>query len=156
MIFINLTLRKRAPSTAPVVAKLQQEPQMAWSFTGVTAPAEAELRWTLDHLPEKGIFCKHVGFHIFTVKPPVKGIRYFHSFVNVGREREPSVWSLSIFPSPHCEQLRHGAIWQRVEGQCEGQPCSVLGVDVSRVETRKEWIKIEWKPWRYTKMSQHF
>uniref|UniRef100_A0A0E9TK94 Uncharacterized protein n=1 Tax=Anguilla anguilla TaxID=7936 RepID=A0A0E9TK94_ANGAN len=29
---------KRAPSIAPVVAKLQQEPQMAWSFTGLTAP----------------------------------------------------------------------------------------------------------------------
>ena len=35
-----LTFMKRAPSIAPVVEKLQQEPQMAWSFTGVTAPAK--------------------------------------------------------------------------------------------------------------------
>ena len=35
-----LTSMKRAPSIAPVVEKLQQEPQMAWSFTGVTAPAK--------------------------------------------------------------------------------------------------------------------
>lgn len=41
--FHPFTFRKRAPSTVPVVAKLQQEPQMAWSFTGVTAPARAEL-----------------------------------------------------------------------------------------------------------------
>ena len=34
----SVTFRKRAPSRAPAVAKLQHEPQMAWSFTGVTAP----------------------------------------------------------------------------------------------------------------------
>jgi len=27
-----------------MVAKLQQEPQMAWSFTGVTAPERAEFK----------------------------------------------------------------------------------------------------------------
>jgi len=35
------TLRKRAPSMAPVVAKLQQDPHTAWSFTGVTAPGDS-------------------------------------------------------------------------------------------------------------------
>ena len=34
----NLTFTKRAPSIVPVDPKLQQEPQTAWSFTGVTAP----------------------------------------------------------------------------------------------------------------------
>lgn len=42
--FNPVTFRKRAPSTDPVVAKLQQEPQMAWSFTGVTAPVGEKLK----------------------------------------------------------------------------------------------------------------
>ena len=35
---IGLTFMNSAPSIVPVVPKLQQEPQTAWSLTGVTAP----------------------------------------------------------------------------------------------------------------------
>lgn len=47
-----VTFRKRAPSTDPVVAKLQQDPQIAWSFTGVTAPERAS-RSGLDVLQDR-------------------------------------------------------------------------------------------------------
>ena len=39
------TARKFAPSIAPVVPKVQQDPQMAWSFTGVTAPGLGDNRF---------------------------------------------------------------------------------------------------------------
>lgn len=38
----SVTFRNNAPSSAPVAAKLQQDPHIAWSFTGVTAPNRAE------------------------------------------------------------------------------------------------------------------
>ncbi len=38
----RFTFRKSAPSSVPVVAKLQQDPHTAWSFTGVTAPENTE------------------------------------------------------------------------------------------------------------------
>ena len=52
------TFRKWAPSTAPVVPKLQQDPHTAWSFTGVTAPVN--ITYTVNNIYKTGsIMIKH-------------------------------------------------------------------------------------------------
>lgn len=82
----------------------------------------------------------NICMYMCTMKPPVKWIRYFHFLVHHWGEGKPSVWGFCSFPSPHNGQFWHGAIWQRVQSQREGQSSSILGVDVPTVTRNRPQV----------------
>lgn len=128
---IIVTFKKRAPSSDPVVAKLQQDPQMAWSFTGVTAPKRVNQVGMFRQTDEASM---NGSGPTRTIQPPVEGLGYFHPFVKSGWEWEAFVWRFASFASSHSCHFRHSAIGQGVQGQREGQTSSVLRVDVPKAK----------------------